>query len=156
MVELKHSFSEAVKRRLLAATAAPLQNQAMLDYSALAVAARLREAMDAEQITNTELANACDVTVQAVGNWRRTGKISREKIALVARTIRRTTDWLLTGEESPTWAVRDRPDAGSAQEETEEGDPRKRAMLELWEKLTPEQRDALFRLLGVQTDQQAK
>ncbi len=145
---------------MVVAAPAFAQNEAMLEYSALAIAKRLSEAMKEEGISNTALAAACSVTVQAVGDWKRTGKISREKIALVAKTIRRTTDWLLTGEQNILHSVADESGPHAATTTTASPaapeDPRKRAMLDLWDKLSPEQRDALFRLLGHETDKRAQ
>jgi SOS-response transcriptional repressor LexA len=51
--------------------------------------------MDEAGVSNTALAGATETTVQGVGDWLRTGKISREKLPAIARAIRRSTDWLL-------------------------------------------------------------
>jgi len=60
----------------------------------------LRAARDAAGLSNTDLADACGVTVQAVGGWLKTGKISRESLVLFAKAVGRSVDSLLTGEET--------------------------------------------------------
>lgn len=73
-------------------------NQAVLDTSSHAIAQRLRQAMDAAEVTNGQLAEATGVTIQAVGDWLRTGKIGRDRLALISKKLRRSIDWLLMGE----------------------------------------------------------
>lgn len=98
MNQLKHSFIIPVKQQLKTRRTLMPDNQAMLDESPEAIAARLAEAIEnTPGVTNTSLAAACDVSVQAVGGWLKTGKIARDKIVPAARHLGRTTDWLLTG-----------------------------------------------------------
>lgn len=96
---LKCSFTSELKSSLVSAALQYGQNQVMLeqDTSELAIAARLTEAMNAARVTNTALAEACDVTVQAVGDWKRTGKIARDQLPTICATIKRSSDWLVTG-----------------------------------------------------------
>lgn len=75
------------------------------DLSPEAIAVRLASAMQEEGVSNTDLADACDVTPQAITGWLKTGKIARDKIALAARAIRRSTDWLLTGHGPETASI---------------------------------------------------
>lgn len=95
---LKHSFRHQVKLCLATHWGDVVDNQAMLDDSPEAIAARLAEAIaKTPGVTNSTLAAACDVSVQAVTGWLKTGKIARDKIVPAARHLRCTTDWLLTG-----------------------------------------------------------
>lgn len=72
-------------------------NQVMLEDERKKVADRLRQAMREEGITNTALAEAVGVSVQAVGFWLKTGKVSRNRLPQIAKTVHKTVDWLLTG-----------------------------------------------------------
>lgn len=109
MFQIKHSFTAPVKCHLATGHSYFADNQAMLemkpDEHPKSIAARLEQAMDEEGIANTELADACDVSPQAVGGWKKTGMISRDKIVPVARTIRRSIDWLLTGRGPETASI---------------------------------------------------
>ena len=67
----------------------------MLDTDPKKIAERLSLAMRQEGITNTELAEAADVSVQAVGQWLETGTIARDKIHLIVKRIKRSSDYLL-------------------------------------------------------------
>jgi transcriptional regulator with XRE-family HTH domain len=73
-------------------------NQAVLDTSEEAIARRLRDGMDAARVTNSQLAEASGISVQGVGDWLRTGKISRDRLPAISKAIKRSIDWLLTGE----------------------------------------------------------
>lgn len=99
MAELKHGFIRMVKRHLLGTPRWLGDNQAMLETDRKAAAERLRAAMKTAGISNTVLAEAAGVSVQAVTGWLKTGKIARERIPVVAATVQRSVDWLLTGRE---------------------------------------------------------
>ncbi|MGH8562740.1 MAG: hypothetical protein ACREXW_01115 [Gammaproteobacteria bacterium] len=64
-----------------------------------AVARRLAKAMKAAGIRNTELAERCDVTVQAVGGWLRTGRIAPRHFPDICMLVECTIEWLTTGKE---------------------------------------------------------
>lgn len=49
--------------------------------------------------TPGQIAAECGVTEQAVSNWRRTGKITKENLAIVSRMTRWSIQKLMTGEE---------------------------------------------------------
>lgn len=71
----------------------------MLDnYSPDAIARRLEIAIDDAKASNTSLADAVGVSVQAVGFWLRTGKIGRARIPKIASALSVSAHWLLTGQ----------------------------------------------------------
>jgi len=95
--------------------AASGMNQVMLDTSGNAIARRLREGMNDAKVTNAQLAEATGATIQAVGDWLRTGKIARDRLPSISQKIRRSIDWLLIGE-SPIDDVIDALPAADAQQ----------------------------------------
>jgi phage repressor protein C with HTH and peptisase S24 domain len=48
-------------------------------------------------VSNSALAEAAGVSVQAVTNWLRTGEIHRDRLAAIAATVNCSIDYLLTG-----------------------------------------------------------
>lgn len=88
---------------MLADCCQPCDDQAMLDNEECreGFRARLRQAMEEEGVSNTQLAEAADVTLQAVGGWLKTGKVSRKRLPAIAKAVRRSADWLLTGKGHP-------------------------------------------------------
>lgn len=46
-------------------------------------------------VSNTELAARCDVSVQAVGQWLRHGKVARQRLPQIAEALGTTIDELL-------------------------------------------------------------
>jgi len=56
--------------------------------------------MDQEGVTNKALADAVGVSIQAVGDWLRTGRIARDRLPGIATTVNRTIEWLLSGKDS--------------------------------------------------------
>lgn len=84
----------------------PHQTQAMLNVKAQQslLATNFRTALEESRVSPKTIAEACDITEQAVSNWKRTGKIANKHLA----TIARLTDWsvsrLLTGHEPATSA----------------------------------------------------
>lgn len=96
MALLKHSFTPQVKQHLLVLALGCPHNKAMLDTKK-AVGIRLKEALKRRNLSNTDLANAERVSIQAVGEWTRTGKIAGERVASISKFLSVSTDWLLTG-----------------------------------------------------------
>jgi SOS-response transcriptional repressor LexA len=74
----------------------------MLDTSGPAIGRRLREAMDKAGVTNGELAEATGATIQAVGDWLKTGGIARDRLPAIRAKVGCSIDWLLTGEPANT------------------------------------------------------
>jgi transcriptional regulator with XRE-family HTH domain len=78
-------------------------NQAMLDrvnLTGIPLAARLKKAMREVGITHAELAEAAEVSTQAVDGWLRTGQIARDRLPAVARALNKSIDWLLTEQDT--------------------------------------------------------
>lgn len=73
------------------------------------LAQRLNAAMDKEKIKNTQLAAACGVSPQAVGLWRKTGKIDTDHLPTVAAMVKRSIDHLL-GVDNPLQIAEDSAD----------------------------------------------
>lgn len=94
---LKHRFSSEVKCCLFPYYNRHVNIQAMVGINKIEVAKRLRQAMDEEKVTNTDLADATDVTIQAVTGWLKNGKISATNLPGICRKINRSIEWLLTG-----------------------------------------------------------
>lgn len=94
---LKVSFRYDLKSSLVSTAMPKPENKAVLDTSELGIAKRLRDAMNTAKVSNTQLAEATDTTVQGVGYWLKTGKIARDQLPAIAKTIRCSIDWLLTG-----------------------------------------------------------
>ena len=92
-------------------------------------------------ISNTDLADRTDVSIQAVGFWLKTGKISKHRMARISAAVNRSVDWILTGHDSPNnYDLREgrgyyAPDQQSAE------------FLDALSKITPEERDALLALM---------
>lgn len=90
-----------------------LNNQAMIDKRAStglttltheqrALAANFTQAM-AEKGAPTpgDIASRCDVSEQAVSNWKRTGKITKKNLAIVSEMTGWSISKLLTGKDGP-------------------------------------------------------
>lgn len=60
--------------------------------------ARLREAIENSTPSQTAIAKFCDVTVQSVGGWKRTGQISKENLKKLSEVSGYRYLWLLKGE----------------------------------------------------------
>ena len=97
---LKCSFNSEVKSSLVVKRTFRRQNRAVIDPSQDGVRRRLRKAMDAAGVSNTVLADAVGVSVQAVGDWLRRGTIARKRIAAICAVLLCSPDWLLTGAEA--------------------------------------------------------
>lgn len=73
-------------------------NKAMLEAEfRRALADRLVRAMREANVKSTTLAAATNVTVQAVGQWRKSGKIAVDRLPDIASILGKSIDWLLTG-----------------------------------------------------------
>jgi transcriptional regulator with XRE-family HTH domain len=63
------------------------------------IAERLKFAMQRERVSNTELAELCGVSLQAVTGWLQTGRVSRKHFPLLSHRLRVSVQWLMTGSE---------------------------------------------------------
>lgn len=70
----------------------PYENQAMLSTSAV-VAQRLNEAFSASQLRQSDIAEACGVSRQAVKGWLNTGRIDKRHLSAVAALFQRDVEW---------------------------------------------------------------
>jgi transcriptional regulator with XRE-family HTH domain len=93
MPEVKHYFMSRVKHCSIGRRRALAHNQEMLDAATLA--ARLRGAMDARQMTSAELARACEVSPQVVYAWRKTGRIHKKHLQVIARHLEQPLAYFL-------------------------------------------------------------
>ena len=103
MVALKSNFSLPLKSSLLSGASCLAHNQGMLNQenlTGISLAARLKKAMREVGVSNQELAEATGVSVQAVGEWLRTGQIATNRLPSAARTVNKSIDWLLTGRDT--------------------------------------------------------
>lgn len=66
-------------------------------YPQQELANRLRSAMDDADITLTELANICGVTVQAVHDWRETGRIGKQHLMTICSVTKKPLEYFLVG-----------------------------------------------------------
>ena len=57
--------------------------------------------MKAARVRNAELAEECDVTVQAVGDWLRTGRIAYRHFPEICKLLDCSIEWLATGRKEP-------------------------------------------------------
>lgn len=64
----------------------------------LLLAANFRKGLEEGKATPGQIATACRITEQAVSNWKRTGKIARHHLPLVAAAFGWSVNQLLTGE----------------------------------------------------------
>ena len=122
--------------------------QDMVDeISPQALAARIKQEMDARGKKQTELAELFGLSANAVSKWIKSGKIGRDRIPVIARFLGVTMEWLLTGREPKTLQdARYIPPVGSVNLSLEPPlTPRDRALLDLFHGLTSEQQDAYLR-----------
>ncbi len=59
---------------------------------------RLKKAIEESPPSQTEIANYCEVTVQSVGGWKRTGQISKENLRKLSEITGYRYVWLLDGD----------------------------------------------------------
>lgn len=98
---VKHSFNKKVKHELLARRAETSDHKAMLndenkEAERMAMAARLGEAIKAAP-SKTAVANACEVSDQAVTGWLKTGRIHKKNLPIIARETGYSLQWLMDG-----------------------------------------------------------
>lgn len=60
-----------------------------------ALARRICEAMDEVDLSLTDLAGQCDVTLQAVSQWRSTGRVSKHHLPTIARATGKSLEFFL-------------------------------------------------------------
>lgn len=58
---------------------------------------RLKEAIEHSPPTQSAIAEFCDVTVQSVGGWKKTGRISRDNLKKVSQITGYRYLWILEG-----------------------------------------------------------
>jgi len=63
------------------------------------IANRLKSAMERERVSNSELAELCGVSIQAVTGWLQTGRVSRKHFPALAHRLRVSVPWLMTGQD---------------------------------------------------------
>ena len=57
--------------------------------------------MDQAGISNTQLANICNVSVQAVGGWKKTGRVNKKHLPTIANLTGVPVEWLMGGNAAP-------------------------------------------------------
>lgn len=67
------------------------------NYDKIQVAKRIQRKMAEAGVSDTEVADSCDVTKQAVSQWFKTGNISVERFPIIANLLNCSIDELLTG-----------------------------------------------------------
>ena len=58
---------------------------------------RIKQAIAKSGLKKSDIARACDVSPQALTGWLKTGRISKESLAIIARVSGVDLDWLITG-----------------------------------------------------------
>jgi len=71
------------------------QNDGADDSWGLEIGDRIQQAMEQKNIDNRTLARLCDVGERAVSQWKRDGKVSREKLPLLANALSVSVDYIL-------------------------------------------------------------
>lgn len=87
------------------------------------MAERLATAMREAKVSNTALSQACDVSVQAVGNWKKTGRIDKRHLPKIAELTSKPIRYflqtdalaLLPGQEPVLVEVKSTPIVGTTQ-----------------------------------------
>lgn len=105
MEGVKQRFMHEVKRYLLSSARGRPENQAMLEYSH--VAQRIRDAIRAAGMTNTDLAERLGVSVQAVGQWMKKGRIDKRHLPALAACTGKPVEYFLADNWQDTVAVRE-------------------------------------------------
>lgn len=95
-----------------------------------AITDRIRQLRDEKGLRNSDLAEACDVSLQAVGQWLKTARIHRKHFPRLASLFGVSIQYLLTGDEPSTVEIE------SIQEER---------LIQAFRGLPPEKRDELIR-----------
>lgn len=109
---------------------------------------RIRIAREKKGLNQSELAVAIGVTPQTVQQWEALKTSPRQKkIDALANVLAVTSDWLLTGRDSPTPQTAENEEALSRKE---------RILLELFRDATDDQQTELIRSLETQKQQNDK
>lgn len=66
-------------------------------YPQRELAGRLRDAMEDIDLSLTELAKGCGVTIQAVYDWRLTGRIGKRHLMTICRMTKKPLEYYLVG-----------------------------------------------------------
>jgi transcriptional regulator with XRE-family HTH domain len=61
------------------------------------LADRLVQAMDQAELSQAELARSCGVTIQAVHDWRLTGRIGKQHLVTIAKATAKPLEYFLVG-----------------------------------------------------------
>lgn len=91
---------------LVACYAIPAETQAMLTEQQEQLRINFVRALTDAKVTPGQVAAACDVTEQAVSNWKRTGKIAANNLAKIADLTGWSVQELLSGRSSASVAQR--------------------------------------------------
>lgn len=89
--------------KALPACGVGLYDQAMLSTAAT-VADKLRLALREAGVTQTQVAQYCGVTKQAVQGWIKTGRIDKQRLPKLAEITGRPLSWWLDGKEAESTA----------------------------------------------------
>jgi phage repressor protein C with HTH and peptisase S24 domain len=68
-----------------------------MENIAMHIGTRIKKLMNAQGVTGKDMAAYCDVTPGAVSGWFATGRISKEKLVMVANKLGVSTDDLISG-----------------------------------------------------------
>lgn len=60
-----------------------------------ALAKRICQAMDEADLTLTALSDECDVTLQAVSQWRTTGRVAKHHLPTIAKATGKSLEFFL-------------------------------------------------------------
>lgn len=66
-------------------------------YPQQELADRLKAAMEEADVNLAELSKACDVTIQAVYDWRNTGRIGKHHLLTICRLTKKPIEYFLVG-----------------------------------------------------------
>lgn len=118
-------------------------DQLMVDenISPLALAGRLRQALDLSDKSQRHLADLFGISDAAVSKWLKSGKIGRDKLPVIANFLGVTLKWLASGE-------------GPMRAELEEVAPDEREMLRKYRALSQKGKDAAQTLLEISASNQ--
>lgn len=103
----KHRLELDASASLMFRLARAIDNEAMpYDPHRLAVARRLAIAIKDADITHSDLAAACgDLSISAVGDWLKTGRIHPDRFPYISKAVNRSELWLRIGLEPESIAM---------------------------------------------------
>lgn len=67
------------------------------NYPQHELAERLRAAMEEAGLSQADLARACHVTIQAVHDWRETGRIGKQHLGTICQLTKKPFEYFLVG-----------------------------------------------------------